>query len=261
MPAINIEHTDDLSTILAALRYYQKHGQGDPANRSDDIHAIAENNGFAISLDADGIDRLCKHINCEPDPSPLTERERRLLAALCDNQEAWEGEEPSVIEEKTDLIASNAILIADTATPPALVDLNRVSAATIGEAMAAIEHRHEDIERGRADGDYSDEEAEAATDELDVAYAELLDAEQRHTPHTGPALWLAQFMDSDDGVEHSDWIESPEPCEQAEALATLRHYADCQHANFDRIKTVRVIGPVPAIWRTVAIGDVPVEED
>jgi hypothetical protein len=28
----------DLATILAALGFYQEHGQGEPANRSDAIH-------------------------------------------------------------------------------------------------------------------------------------------------------------------------------------------------------------------------------
>lgn len=45
-------------TILAALRFYQERGQGDPMNRSDAIHDIATNNGNTISLDAGAIDKL-----------------------------------------------------------------------------------------------------------------------------------------------------------------------------------------------------------
>ncbi len=51
-----------LNTILAALRYYQENGQGDPANRSDDIQSIACPTADDTSLDADGIDELCEAI-------------------------------------------------------------------------------------------------------------------------------------------------------------------------------------------------------
>lgn len=54
---------DEHATILAALRFYQERGQGDPANRSDRIHAIATNGDTVISLDADAIDALCEKIN------------------------------------------------------------------------------------------------------------------------------------------------------------------------------------------------------
>lgn len=51
------------ATILAALRFYQEKGMGDPANRSDAIHDIATNCDSVISLDAAGIDDLCERIN------------------------------------------------------------------------------------------------------------------------------------------------------------------------------------------------------
>lgn len=54
---------DELATILAALRFYQAGGQGDPANRSDDIHNIATDLDEEISLDDGGIDRLCYKLN------------------------------------------------------------------------------------------------------------------------------------------------------------------------------------------------------
>ena len=53
----------DLATILAALRFYQENGQGDPANRSDRIHDIANNFDEVISLDEAGIDDLCERLN------------------------------------------------------------------------------------------------------------------------------------------------------------------------------------------------------
>ena len=52
------------ATILAALRYYQSKGMGDPNNRSLAIHEIATNDDEVISLDADGIDSLCMRLNC-----------------------------------------------------------------------------------------------------------------------------------------------------------------------------------------------------
>lgn len=51
------------ATILAALRYYQQQGQGDPSNRSDEIHDIATDVGNQISLDEEGIDVLCEKVN------------------------------------------------------------------------------------------------------------------------------------------------------------------------------------------------------
>lgn len=53
----------ELDTILAALRYYQGMGMGEPSNRSDDIHDIATNGGKGISLNGEGIDALCERLN------------------------------------------------------------------------------------------------------------------------------------------------------------------------------------------------------
>ena len=49
----------ELNTVLAALRFYQEHDQGDPARRSDRIHEIATGCGENVSLDDQGIDDLC----------------------------------------------------------------------------------------------------------------------------------------------------------------------------------------------------------
>lgn len=51
------------ATVLAALRFYQEKGQGDPANRSDDIHDLATAGDTVISLDEFGIDELCEDLN------------------------------------------------------------------------------------------------------------------------------------------------------------------------------------------------------
>ena len=51
------------STIMAALRYYQEKGMGNPDNRSDWIHDLSTNGGDVTSLDDEGIDKLCEGIN------------------------------------------------------------------------------------------------------------------------------------------------------------------------------------------------------
>lgn len=51
------------ATILAALRFYQEKGQGDPANRSEMIDDIATKGHQVVSLDANAIDDLCERIN------------------------------------------------------------------------------------------------------------------------------------------------------------------------------------------------------
>ena len=56
---IIIPDAQDRNTILAALRFYQQNGQGEPFNRSDDIHEIATGGDSEVSLDDAGIDDLC----------------------------------------------------------------------------------------------------------------------------------------------------------------------------------------------------------
>lgn len=52
----------EIATILAALRYYQAQGMGEPANRPDWLHEIATDCDEVISLDSAGIDDLCAKI-------------------------------------------------------------------------------------------------------------------------------------------------------------------------------------------------------
>lgn len=54
---------DELATILAALRFYQGEGLGEPAKRSHAINDIACNQGEVISLDDTAIDALCERLN------------------------------------------------------------------------------------------------------------------------------------------------------------------------------------------------------
>ena len=59
---ILFEH-QEVNTILAALRYYQQQGMGEPINRSDWIHDIATDGGSETSMNGEGIDDLCEKIN------------------------------------------------------------------------------------------------------------------------------------------------------------------------------------------------------
>lgn len=55
---------EELSTVLAALRYWQENGLADdPYLRSDALHEIATDGGELTSLCSNGIDRLCERIN------------------------------------------------------------------------------------------------------------------------------------------------------------------------------------------------------
>lgn len=49
-------------TILAALRFYELHQQGDPNNRTDEIHDLATGDDTEISLDQPGIAELFNRI-------------------------------------------------------------------------------------------------------------------------------------------------------------------------------------------------------
>lgn len=71
--------TQDVATILAALRFYQASGMGDPAMRSDAIHDIATDGGKVTSMDAAGIDDLCDRINT---PDLIQGAAPEMLAAL-----------------------------------------------------------------------------------------------------------------------------------------------------------------------------------
>ena len=72
----------DLATVLAALRYYQQNGQGDPDNRSDEIHDIATCGGEVMSsLDNEGIDELCAQLNANP-PATVQTADFRELATV-----------------------------------------------------------------------------------------------------------------------------------------------------------------------------------
>jgi hypothetical protein len=55
---------EELNTILAALRFYQERGMGDPFKRPSWLQEIACPNENDTSLTASGIDSLCESLNC-----------------------------------------------------------------------------------------------------------------------------------------------------------------------------------------------------
>lgn len=85
----------ELATVLAALRYYQQNGQGEPANRSDAIHDIAtgmaEGMQECVSLDDAAIDTLCERINVEGDTTGMLE----ALRWIADHGDTGECRRPA----------------------------------------------------------------------------------------------------------------------------------------------------------------------
>lgn len=91
--------SQDSATILAALRFYQERGMGDPANRSDAINDIATNGGEVISLDAEGIDDLCERLNTAERPMLAIVVEGGIIQSLVSNvPEAYSGHKLLVID-------------------------------------------------------------------------------------------------------------------------------------------------------------------
>nr|EIU2719013.1 hypothetical protein [Pseudomonas aeruginosa]EIU2864248.1 hypothetical protein [Pseudomonas aeruginosa] len=100
------------NTILAALRFYQEQGMGDPIVRSDAIHDIATGGGDETSLDEWGIEELCQSINfaecpaaplvivrCTADDDILVEADQPVkLVHLTDNQTADDGDDLVVLD-------------------------------------------------------------------------------------------------------------------------------------------------------------------
>lgn len=81
--------SQELSTILAALRYYQEENQGEPDYRSDRIHAVATDDDTETSLDTDGIDELCIKLNTS---GVHDDDSARPPTSSCDDEEEEEEE-------------------------------------------------------------------------------------------------------------------------------------------------------------------------
>ena len=63
---------EQTATVLAALRYYQEHDQGNPDSRTDAIHEIATDSGTLVSLDGEAIDQVCTTIKGADEQAPFT---------------------------------------------------------------------------------------------------------------------------------------------------------------------------------------------
>ncbi len=72
-PLLIIGVKEDRNTVLAALRFYQQRGMGEPANRSDAIHDLATNGNEDISYDDGDIDDLCERVNTAPSEHNLSD--------------------------------------------------------------------------------------------------------------------------------------------------------------------------------------------
>lgn len=58
-----IPNAIDRNTIVAALRFYQKHGQTESGNRTEEIDILASGGDGEISMDSEGVDDLCERIH------------------------------------------------------------------------------------------------------------------------------------------------------------------------------------------------------
>ncbi len=75
----------ELATILAALRFYQREGQGDPSNRRVAIQVIATDGDTQLSLNTEGIDALCERINLDEPVRCLIGLEGGLITGVTSN--------------------------------------------------------------------------------------------------------------------------------------------------------------------------------
>lgn len=71
-PSLSMDATDK-ATILAALSHYLAEGQGEPCNRSDEIHQIAVADDEVISMDDQGIKDLIARVRSVVPQTPSSE--------------------------------------------------------------------------------------------------------------------------------------------------------------------------------------------
>jgi hypothetical protein len=90
-PLLIIGVREDRNTILAALRFYQESGMGEPANRSDAVHDLATNDNADISYDDGDIDDLCERVNTAPSTCGLMHVSTADLFAELRRREAMAG--------------------------------------------------------------------------------------------------------------------------------------------------------------------------
>lgn len=87
--------TDELGTVLAALRYWQEQGLADdPHKRSDALHDIATSWDAHTSLTGESVDALCERINVLDDDAEcrfeVREHEGRVFIAEAGAEASFE---------------------------------------------------------------------------------------------------------------------------------------------------------------------------
>lgn len=118
---MNLDNSE-LNTILAALRFYQRAGMGEPCNRPDWLQDLACATDDDTSLDDSGIDALCERINHDDsnetgnvDAQPIN---RELLRALSDLLEIADGSEVGMwCEEDKEVYDRATALVKSVSTP------------------------------------------------------------------------------------------------------------------------------------------------
>ncbi|MDI2144936.1 hypothetical protein KBJ94_23080 [Pseudomonas sp. ITA] len=74
-----IQQDEDLHTIIAALRYWQKMGMCDPFKRSDDMHSLCTNNDELESYCDDDLDDLVMRLNVVMNPKDFLENIKAIV--------------------------------------------------------------------------------------------------------------------------------------------------------------------------------------
>jgi hypothetical protein len=136
----------EIATALAALRFYQSKNMGEPAERSNEIHDIATDNGEEISLDSEGIDDLCEKINFSVEPAEPAETRPTLNDAL--------GVCMILIAKQPD--TSHRLVSPDL---QALRDISEAIARAMDECEAIAETLYASVD---IDGELTDRESLAA---------------------------------------------------------------------------------------------------
>lgn len=106
------------ATVLAALRFYQQAGMGEPSNRSDAIHDIATNMDEVISLDEAGIDDLVELLQYTPPAAETLSvmKENGLTIGECISTFAVSNEDPYVKKARELIAGSDDVEIDDKTT-------------------------------------------------------------------------------------------------------------------------------------------------
>ncbi|MBE7540614.1 MAG: hypothetical protein HS122_19670 [Opitutaceae bacterium] len=162
----NILLVDDRqhATLLAALRFYQAQGMGEPTNRTDAIHDIATNGDEVVSLDASGIDKLCERLQASSArPEVLASlKDEGMTIGECVTALAVPNDDPYVLAARQLVQGDNDTEIDDNTTTSVGEDgawvlgwiwVNNEEAGSLPNTElleAVLDHARAAIESGRA---------------------------------------------------------------------------------------------------------------